>query len=169
MTIIGIAGPIAAGKSALAQALIDHGVGTRASFGAYVREVAYERGVHPSRDHLQRLGEELLNELGAIEFTDRALEGAVGNDLVVDGVRHVAVSAALAARADRYALVFVQLDDAQRRVRLEAREGHPIDLEALDRHSTEREVALLLADADLVVSGDETDAWRRVVALLSRE
>jgi hypothetical protein len=26
-----------------------------------------------------------------------------------------------------------------------------------------------LADADLVVSGDETDAWRRVVALLSRE
>lgn len=169
MTIIAIAGPIAAGKSALAEALADHGVWTRASFGAYVRKIAHERGVPTERDELQRLGEELLTELGAVEFTERALHDIAGPDLVLDGVRHVAVSDVLAARADRYLLVFVELDDAQRQARLEAREGHPVDLGALDGHSTEREVDLLRSRADLVVGGDESDAWRRVVALLEGE
>lgn len=169
MTIVGIAGPIAAGKSALAQALIDHGVGTRASFGAYVRNVAHERGVPAGRGELQRLGEELLAELGATEFTERALDGIVGQTLVIDGVRHVAVSDALAARADRYVLVFVELDDAQRQARLEARDEGSVVLAMLDGHSTEREAALLMSRADLVVSGEETDAWRRVVALLRGE
>jgi dephospho-CoA kinase len=166
VTIVGIAGPIAAGKSALAKALADNNVGTRASFGAFVRKVANERGVPEERDELQRLGEELLNELGAIEFTQQALDGIVGENLVIDGVRHVAVSDALAARADRYVLVFVELDDAQRQARLEAREERSVDLAALDGHSTEREVGLLLSRADLVVGGDESDAWRQVVALL---
>ena len=169
MTIIGVAGPIAAGKSALAKTLADNGFGTRASFGGYVRKVADERGVPTERDELQRLGEELLAELGAVEFTERALHGIVGPDLVIDGVRHVAVSDALAARADRYLLIFVELDDARRQARLEAREGRPVDLVALDGHSTEREVVLLLSRADLVVGGEETDAWRRVVELLGSE
>lgn len=166
MTLVGIAGPIAAGKSDLAKTLAAHRVGTRASFGGYVRRVARERGVADERDELQRLGEPLLAELGAVEFTERALAGIAAPDLVVDGVRHVAVSDALAARPVRYLLVFVELDDERRRARLEAREGYPVDLATLDGHSTEREVPLLRARADLVVGGEEVDAWRRIVERL---
>jgi cytidylate kinase len=161
VTIVGIAGRIAAGKSELAKRLVSI-VGDRTSFGGYVRQVAFERGLSDDREDLQQLGEQLLDELGAREFTDRVLATVAGPNYVVDGVRHLAVSDALAARDDQYLLVFVELDDATRRQRLETREGQTVDLAALDKHSTERELPLLRARADLVVSGSESDSVGKV-------
>jgi hypothetical protein len=73
----------------------------------------------------------------------------------------------LSARADRDLLVFVELDDRRRQARLQAREGHPVDLAVVEGHSTERE-GHLLSRADLVVGDEVSDAWRDVAALVGK-
>jgi hypothetical protein len=150
----------------LAKELASRGFGQRASFGGYVRHIAASRGVPDERGYLQELGQQLLAELGPAEFTNQALAG-LGGDLVVDGVRHVSVNRALAARAQRYLLVFVEIGPEARLRRLRER-GADDDLATLDAHSTEREVPLLRQHADLVVVGDDPESWKLVAARLDQ-
>lgn len=169
MRIVGIAGAIGSGKSELSHALARELDGVRLSFGDFVRREAEARDVEPTRENLQRLGEQLIDELGAPEFVRRVLtERPPADLLVVDGVRHLAVDEALRKLAEQYVLVFVAVDDETRRRRLVEREGQEVDLAALDQHSTEREVSSLRERAAAVVDGtDSATAVERVRELLS--
>lgn len=164
MRIVGVAGAIGSGKSALSRALAGEGGGARVSFGDFVRDQADAREVEPTRENLQALGEQLIDELGAPEFVRRVLTDQTTTELiVVDGVRHLAVDEALRRIAAEYLLVFVEVDGETRRRRVREREGRDVDLAELDRHSTEREVALLRERADVVVDGaDIAPALARV-------
>lgn len=71
---------------------------------------------------------------------------------------HLAVDEALREAAAQYVLVFVEVDDETRRRRLAEREGLDVDLGALDRHSTEREVPRLRERAAAVVGGADIAA-----------
>ena len=167
MRIVGVAGAIGSGKSELSRALADERGWSRVSFGGFVRGQAGARGVEPTRENLQALGEQLIDELGAQEFVRRVLSDYVAADvLVVDGVRHLPVDDELRKISAQYLLIFVEVDDETRRRRLGDREGLEVDLFAIDRHSTEREVLLLRERADAIVDGaDSARALERVCAL----
>ncbi len=162
MKIIGVAGAIGAGKSEFSNAIASDLQGTRLSFGDLVRAEAQARGLDPTRERLQALGEELFNELGAAGLVRRLLDSAPTTELlVVDGVRHLAIDDELQRSSADYFLVFVEVDDDTRRRRLIDREGQDVDLATLDQHSTELETPLLRRRAAAVVRGDDTPAALR--------
>lgn len=164
MRIVGVAGGIGSGKSELSRALARSTGGVILSFGDYIRTEAERRGVEPTRESLQQLGGHLINELGAPELVRRVLsEHSQAEVLIVDGVRHLDVNEALKKMASQYLLVFVDVDDETRRRRLVEREGHEVDLAAIDQHSTEREVPELRKHAAAVVDGGDNAAAAKLV------
>jgi dephospho-CoA kinase len=165
--IVGVAGAIGSGKSELSRALADERGGSRVTVGDFVRGQAEARGIEPARENLQALGEQQIDELGAPEFVRRVLSDYAAADvLVVDGVRHLPVDDELRKISAQYLLIFVEVDDETRRMRLRDREGHEVDLLVVDRHSTERDVPLLRKRADAIVDGaDSASALERVRAL----
>src|SRR4051812_5864726 len=92
--IVGIAGPIASGKSTLGRALAERFSAKLVSFGDYVRHKARTRAINISnRGALQDLGQSLvtgdvqsfvLDVFGWANFRQ-------GSHIILDGVRHYTV------------------------------------------------------------------------------
>lgn len=157
-TIVAFAGRIGAGKSSVAKALADHLGWRLASFGAYIRIVASGRGLSPSRESLQAVGEE-LEAADATALCRAVLHAAswqAGQPLVIEGIRHVRVLEILKAVVAPQPLVFVYLeaDDDERRSRLRDRgTGEADRLEDVEAHPTEQDVLTHLPKlADLILS-----------------
>jgi dephospho-CoA kinase len=162
--VIGFSGRIASGKSAISKALAADMGCRRVSFGDYVRKVAAERGLAPSREVLQSLGEEL--EAADVNRFCRAVidlaEWQSGSSLVIDGIRHVQVLESLRRLVEPtpLILVFVEADDSLRISRLAERgEGEDGRLGSVESHSTEQDVIEGLPQlADIRLSADESTA-----------
>jgi dephospho-CoA kinase len=157
-TIVAFAGRIGAGKSSVAKALADHLGWKLASFGAFVRTVAFSRGLSSSRESLQAVGKE-LEATDAPALCRSVLDAASwqpGQPLVIEGIRHVSVLEILRALVAPQPLVFIYLgaDEEQRRSRLRQRGAEEADrLEAVEAHPTEQDVVTRLPKvADLVLS-----------------
>jgi hypothetical protein len=103
---------------------------------------------------LSRVGEQLIEELGASEFARRVLyDGPAAPKLVVDGVRHVAVHDALEEVATRISW-YSWRSTTKRGASASASEKGMMSISRpLDRHSTERDVPLLREVAVGVVDG----------------
>ena len=175
-TVVGFSGGIASGKSSLSTAVSQATGWPRTSFGGYVRTVAAQRGLEPTRENCQAIGEELI-EVDVRDFCKNVLAQAPwspGESLVIDGIRHLEVANLLAAmvRPTDFALVFVELPRAEREARLKNRDGESQLLERFEQHSTEAQVSELRAQADLVLDGDrpvEELADEAVRFLMSRQ
>ena len=156
-TVIAFSGAIASGKSTLSEAVALSLGCQRVSFGAYIRYVARTRGLGDSREMLQAIGEELVgrdpealcrNVLAQVSWLP-------GEQLVVDGVRHISVVDALERLVSpgHLRLVHLVTPPAKRASRLDARQERG-DLTRYDAHTTEHDVHNGLAErADLVVDG----------------
>jgi dephospho-CoA kinase len=160
-TLAASAGPIATGKSTLAQALADRWSCPRASFGALVVHEAMARAAPTDRDALQALGSTLIDELGWPEFCRRtmALAGADWSTapLVIDGVRHRAALETLVANhaARSVLLVYVTCDPVTRQQRQIDRGASVEDVRRWAQDPTERELKALKRLADTIVGGDQ--------------
>jgi dephospho-CoA kinase len=143
--VIGFSGRIASGKSAISKSLAADIGCRRVSFGDYVRKVAAERGLPPTREVLQSLGEE-LESADVKRFCQNVVDLAewqLGSSLVIDGIRHVQVLENLRSlvKPMPLILVFVEADDSRRTSRLAERgEGEEARLGLVESHSTERDV-----------------------------
>lgn len=170
---LAVSGRIASGKSTLAEGLASHLGWRRASFGDYLRSIATERGMEPTRATLQALGARLVAE-DPVGFTRAVLEQAEweeGHPVVIDGVRHVIILDSLrhVLSPVPLKLIYVAVDDEVQRERLAVRsEGATEHIHDLESHSTERDVRRdLLAAANLVLDGtkppqelvEEAVAW----------
>lgn len=157
--MLGVAGPIASGKSALSKALARTFGWSRVGFGDYVRAQARARGLEETRGALQALGETLPLEQGWQTFcrgTLRTAAWTAGTPVLVDGIRHLEAFDALRSLAAPlpFRLLFVNTDDAVRMERLRARGAAVEDMRRTEEHSTEVQVRrVLLAMAGLVVDG----------------
>jgi cytidylate kinase len=161
--VVAFAGPIGSGKTTVASRLATLLNCPMASFGGYFRSLAAKRGYTKSRDVLQRLSEEQIDSLGP-----RGLLRAVlaltswdhEQDLVVDGIRHPSIVAALRAEAAPIPVILVYLDVPLelRQERLRCRDGlSSRDLGRFDLHPTERDVGTYVqALADVKVTADGT-------------
>lgn len=172
--VVGVAGGIGAGKSAFVRALAERGGARVTAFGDVVREEAINRGLEvTSRDVLQALGEQLKGELGDVGFARLTLARvATATRVVVDGVRHVEIAEAIAlvSAPGQFFLVYLDVDDDQRRERAEV--NRPDDAKRLSElalHSTENQVhdGSLRGRADMVIDASASvDAL--VVAVAER-
>lgn len=168
--IIGIAGPIASGKSTLARALSREYSLRLIGFGEYVRHEAQARGLDTAdRLVLQDLGQSLVDE-DAGSFVQGVFQRAKvrsADRIVLDGVRHCSVWDEIlsfaSSRGSTARLIFLEMSEPERRRRLDAR-GMSYDQALIqDRHASEVEVHARLADrADL-----RLDALQERAAMLA--
>jgi dephospho-CoA kinase len=174
--VVGIAGGIGAGKTAVVQELADQIGAVTAGFGDFVRAEAARQGTEPTRDNLQALGERLKAERGDDEFT-RAVIGDIAPDVtaIVDGVRHVEIADAIQRLvAPRpFFLVFLDVSDDIRASR--TRGDRPSEAERLTEladHPSESQVrdGRVRARADLVVDATApvADVVARIVEAVPR-
>jgi cytidylate kinase len=168
--VIAISGRAGAGKRPLGRALAEDLGFPHASFGDYVRGVAQQRQIKPTREALQKLGDELIRELGWDEFCRRVLEAARvtpgQGPVVVDGIRHEEARATLARMFAPEALHMIYVNtgrlDRYRRLRTEDGVNPLAAATKVDSHPTEQDArALLREEADDVVSGDDQRVARR--------
>lgn len=158
--VLGVAGPIGSGKSTVARALAASFGCPIASFGSYVRGVAERTGGDASRVGLQKLAEELISSIGLDGLTRAVLAAAKWDrkaSLIVDGIRHSAVVAALRSQVAPVVVVITYLDVSPqiRLQRFAARDNlGQRDLAAFDAHATEREADQIRKAADIIVNAD---------------
>ena len=160
--IIALAGAIGSGKSTLATALTVARAARSASFGNYVRHVVGERGLDVNdRTVLQDVGHQRV-EADARVFLDETLAWAghsPGGELVLDGVRHLKILAALQARTQELneptVLVYLDTPVDVRHPRVASR---GLTLEKIledERHPAEQDLYEGLRNAaDLRLEGD---------------
>jgi adenylate kinase family enzyme len=154
--VVAFSGGIGAGKTTVSSALASRLACPRASFGDYVRAVASSRGLGGERQVLQAVGEELVRDIPGFVRAVLAQAGwERGQSLVVDGVRHLEVLAALrrVALPQETTLFFLDVPETERRARVADRDGIGgiRDVEDVDVHSTEVQVKDLLRDAAQLV------------------
>lgn len=157
MTSIGLAGTMAAGKTAVCDALRrDHGFRVL-GFGDVVRAEAEARGLSTSdRSVLQTLGQSLIADIGPRGMVDRLLADADGN-IAVDGVRHVAVLDCLRDRLPNLAFGFLFADDAVLDRRWSTR-GEGTTREVASSHQVEHDLADLRDRADIAINTGTVNA-----------
>jgi dephospho-CoA kinase len=156
--IVTFAGLIGTGKSELSTSVAAALGWPRVSFGDYIRSVARQRKVDVTRASLQALGESIIQEQGWEIYCRSVLAQAhwtVGQSLVLDGLRHSEALSSLKSIVSpmEVVLVLLELDDAIREARLNARDGMAHNkLKELDAHSTEVQVVGVLKSlADLLL------------------
>jgi cytidylate kinase len=154
---IGIAGPIGAGKTTITQALAAATSWPIASFGNEVRRIATDRGIPITRDELQRLGQQLLEDdpAGFIGSVVQQTPRTADQGLLIDGIRHERVVTALRTLAAPHPFILLFLDaNPEERIRhLRSRgDDHSLeDLARMDAHATERELPQVRAASTFVI------------------
>ena len=174
--IVAVAGSIASGKSDLTRELARRWSCPRASFGSLVAEEATRLGRSADRDALQRLGSELIAELGWLEFCRQtlALAGAdwTTDSLVIDGIRHVGAIETLRSNfaSSDVILVFVSCNEEVRMARQLARGATAEQIQRWNNDATEQSLITLHEMANIRVRGDRatSDAVAVIEAAISR-
>jgi cytidylate kinase len=163
-TILCFAGKRGSGKSTISS-LVANALGwQRVGFGDYVRDMAKQRGLSSSIEDLQVIGASFIEE-GVKKFCRAVLSWGnwkLGQNLVVDGIRHAEILEELrrAAAPGNVFLVFVSVDDMIRQARLLERDGsEDEELKVIETHSTETQAKMILPlMADLIVDGNQPDS-----------
>jgi len=159
--VVGFAGKIGSGKSTLSSELAKRINWDRVSFGNYVRSLAEKRGLRQTREILQQLGAQMVND-DCESFCRGFLAYAgwkAGLPLVIDGIRHERVLSTLRdlMKPARLWLVFIDVDENVLKQRRSSRDSAlKSDYIEVEKHSTEVEVdAILKGVADFQVDGRE--------------
>jgi dephospho-CoA kinase len=157
--LLTFAGRIASGKSVLSRQVAASLGWSWASFGDHVRAEAMRLGMDPAlRTVLQQVSDQLLSN-GWYSFCRAVLaevHWAVGNNLVLDGIRHKEVLVTLAdlVSPQPVLLVFVNTPDELREERLHRRGVSSREQRIGEQHESELQARTTLMDvADLVVDG----------------
>jgi dephospho-CoA kinase len=160
--VLGFAGKIASGKSAVSRKIADALGWPYVSFGNYVRTIARQRGLDESRQTLQKIGAALIKD-NCEQFCWSVLDQAdwnPGQPLIIDGLRHIEVVETLRRIISPFILrvIYIEVTDDVRESRL-SEEGilDSEQLSQIELHSTEVQVETLLPKtADLIVDGSNT-------------
>lgn len=156
--ILGVSGPIAAGKTSLARDISGRLGWKMISSGAVLQEEAARLGLDPQSRHvLQDLGLRYIHE-DRENFCKKLLESVSwfpGEDIVVDAIRHVEAIDALRklTSPSEFRLVYITLSESLRRKQLAKRSGTHT-LEEIESHPVESQVYTRLPQiADYLVDG----------------
>ena len=157
--IVGFSGPTSSGKTTFSSEISRILECKKVSFGEYVRKVATERSIEHTRDNLQNLGANLIQELGYEIFCKNVLNmvnWSQGDFLIIDGIRHVEVlnTLKILTKPSKFFLVYIDIDLKKREERLKNQGLVKEDVKKIDKHSTEIQVhSDLKKYSDIIVDG----------------
>jgi predicted nuclease with RNAse H fold/dephospho-CoA kinase len=137
--VIGLSGPIGAGKTTVGTALQEHGF-FYARFSALLADLLRERGVEPTRESLQEFGRQIY-EGGRQRWLCEQLIARVPKDadVVIDGLRHPEDHSCLAeAFGPRFVHIHIEADRSIRATRYAAP-----DFDEVTAHPSESDVGRL--------------------------
>jgi len=177
--LIGLTGPNAAGKGAVARHLRKRGF-VYLSLSDVLREELKARGLDPDRESLIRMGNELRESEGPGILAARILERIVpGRSYIVDSIRHPAEVETLRRKSDFFLTVVDAPAEARfKRIKRRKRENDPTTLEAFEllearelagREDDHQQLARTMVLADYVIDnkgtfGDLRDKVDRMVS-----
>ncbi len=170
--VIGLSGPIAAGKTTLARALERRGFAyTR--FSLVIDELLKERGISPTRASRQELGAEIQASGRQRWLAEQTIDRVAGADkIVVDGMRFPEDFAFLKERFGlRFHHVYLDGDEELRRKRFSQRDADS-DFDKATQSSTENGLEQLHPLADIVLKAGELNSEEsadELVACFDRE
>ena len=160
-----MAGKICSGKSTLAKKIATHTGYPLVSFGEILNDHLMRSDLPVTRDTLQRLGQELINQLGYEGFLQWSIEHSPhiqwDSTLVIDGLRHGAIYSRLVEIFPHIVLIYCVCDRETQLTRLMERDKAGQDeAERILSHETERYIAELEPRANLFFrQGDSTESF----------
>jgi len=170
--VIGLSGPIGAGKTTAGQFL--EGMGFHyARFSLVLAEILRERGIEPTRETLQKLGDEIKSGskqrwLGAKLLQTLPASG----DIVVDGLRHPEDHALLLENfGSSFRHLYIDVPVETILERNAASGGNVEDLRSALSHRVESNVPVLasLAHERIVNTGNLDEFFAQLSAFITRE
>jgi AbrB family looped-hinge helix DNA binding protein len=160
---VAFAGSAGSGKSTIACRVASILRWPRTGFGDYLRTVAVKQRLAGSRDELQELGAQIIDKRGARGFCEDVISASGwtrGSSLIIDGLRHPEILAALTEilAPTPVIVIFVSADDQTRTLRLRERgEVHPDGVRKIDLHRVEQHIGELPMLASLRVDGTKRE------------
>ncbi|MFP4232744.1 MAG: AAA family ATPase [Candidatus Aenigmatarchaeota archaeon] len=180
MLVLGLTGPIGAGKDAVSDYLEkEHGFETF-SCGDVIRKIAEEEGLEPTRENLQMLGKEYRKKEGKGFLGKKAAEIAEnkGSDkLAVNGIRNPEEVEELKKKLGKtFNLIHVKASEETRfrRLKERARPGDPQSFQEFEKQdSVEKdkfnmEETFSMADKEITNEGTMEELYRKVDSLLEK-
>jgi dephospho-CoA kinase len=165
--VVCFSGRMRSGKTSVTEALAGRLGWRRAAFGDYVRARLAQQGGDPtSREALQNLGQAMVDvdPEGLVRGVLRSAGFTPGDNLVVDGVRHVAIQTLITqlVQPSRSFLIYLAVDDAHARTRAEGRSEDRTELIRAEAHRVESDLSEALPSrADKVI--DATTSLETVI------
>jgi uncharacterized protein YprB with RNaseH-like and TPR domain/predicted nuclease with RNAse H fold/dephospho-CoA kinase len=153
--VIGLSGPIAAGKTTAGEFLRSRGF-SYGRFSLVLADILRNRGISPSRDALQRFGEEVNKDPGQRWLCQQLIRKLPNQgNLVIDGLRFPEDHASLVeAFGPAFLHVYIDAPDPIRRERFIAAGGTPRKFANASAHPVEASVNTLASLAHVVVRND---------------
>lgn len=153
-TKIYVAGKICSGKSTFAKKIAEHTGYPLISFGGILKDHLVKNDLPVTRESLQHIGQELIDQLGYDGFLQWSIEHSPqiqwNNPLIVDGLRHGAIYTRLVEIFPRGVLVYCVCDTETQLARLMARDEISEDeARRILSHETEHHVSELEPKAHL--------------------
>lgn len=154
-TKIYVAGKICSGKSTLARKIAEHTNYPLISFGGILKDHLAKSDLPVTCDSLQRIGQELIDQLGYEEFLRWSIEHSPQiqweRSLIIDGLRHGTIYTCLAERFPRGILVYCVCDQETQLARLVVRDQiNEGEARRILSHETEQHVSELESKAQLL-------------------
>lgn len=155
--IIGISGPVAAGKTTAARHLERLGF-FYARYSLVLEGILKARGEHTDREDLQKFGELVHNEYGQRWLGRRLLETLPQDGaIVIDGLRFPEDHALLVETfGPAFRHVHIEASEQLRNTRFKTRKIGGKDLRNAQRHPVEQQVGDLLQFSHAVITNDDT-------------
>lgn len=162
-TKIYVAGKICSGKSTLAKKIADHTGYPLISFGGILKDHLVKSDLPVTRESLQRIGQELIDQLGYDGFLRWSIEHSPqiqwNGSLIVDGLRHGEIYFRLVETFPHSILIYCACDPGTQLARLMARyQQDENDARETLSHETEKYVSELETSTNLFFRpGDSVD------------
>jgi dephospho-CoA kinase len=152
--VVGLAGPIASGKTTIGRELAGSLGVSFGSFGKVVRILARSKGLAESRENLQRLGQQLVDH-DPVQLCRDVLDDAgwqPGTSVVIEGFRHQSIVDALRqlVKPVPFRLIYVDVDLQTELARTSVSDA---TMKRYRADPTEIELPNLKKIADLCVNG----------------
>lgn len=150
-----VAGKIASGKSTLAKQIMRHTGFPQISFGNTLKEYSQEQNLPQSREMLQSLGQDVLDEYGYSGFLKWIIDHSSSTDwngpLIIDGFRHPLIYESALKVFPKSILLYCECDEATQIDRILVRDALTLeDIKKIISHKTEIYVSELKPYAHIV-------------------
>ena len=174
-TKIYVAGKICSGKSTLAKKIVEHTGYPLISFGGILKNHLVKSDLPVTRESLQRIGQELIDQLGYNGFLQWSIEHSPqiqwNSPLIIDGLRHGVIYSRLVEMFPRGVLIYCICDQETQLARLMARDQISEDeARRILSHETEQYVSELEPQANLFFRpvNSTDDFLAQIDALIAR-